>query len=344
MIKQPIKEPAETNAFCKNCNKRFSSSDKQIGIHTKCGHFIHLDKPCFSPKCNICDAYCGPIWAVESINENSQNYINALSIVRKNPQLTYYDRLNGVWRILKSIPVLIGLYWRLYTDKIDINYLQWFNKYLVELLNINVMCNSNDKAKLNDNSYKRIIIANHTNYHDLLAVSSLFEPNNIFGFVAAPTINKNPFGKAITKIIPHIMVQNNTTDQMSSYDKKYKLINDSSNISNYDKIKSYFLTYPNESKLIICPEGMLTHHLTISKFRSTAFKLGYPVQPVVLRYAQPIYDLVGFDIFCYPKIDVEIKVLDPIDTDGSEKSIEQIREKMAEEGNLLLSNVVNKIM
>ena len=341
---QSINETNEANSFCKNCNKRFSSSKQPIGVHSKCGHFIHLDKPCFSPKCNICNQYCGPIWPISSIKENSQTYINALSIVKKYPKFTLYDRVNGIWRILKSIPIIIGLYWRIYMDTINVDYLQWLTHYLVELLNINIICDVNSMEKLNDNSYRRIIIANHTNYHDLLAVGSLLKPNNIFGFVAAPTINKNPFGRAITKIVPHVMIENNTTDKMSSYDKKYKLINESSNISNYDKIKNYFLTYPNESKLIICPEGMLTHHLTITKFRSTAFKLGYPVQPVVLRYAQPIYDLLGFDIFCYPKIDVEIKVLDQIETDGSEESIEKIREKMAEEGNLLLSNVVNKIM
>lgn len=338
----------DINPFCKSCGKRFSSSYDEVGMHSKCGHFIHTNKSCLNPKCEICKAYCGPIFPLEMLSIKTQNYINALSIVRIKPVFTWHDRFNGVWRILRSLPVFIGLYWRLFMDNIDIKYLQWLNMYLIQLLNINVMSNDDSVEKLNDNSFRRIIIANHTNYHDLPVVSSLLYKNNVFGFVAAPTINKNPFGKAITKIIPHVMIENKTTDQMTPYDKNYELVSESfaklNAMSNYDKIKNYFLQNPTESKLIICPEGMLTHHNTIAKFRSTAFNLGYPVQPVIIKYKQPIYDLIGFDIFCYPKIDVEVKVLDPIETDGSDESIEKIRKIMADEGDLLLSDVINKMI
>jgi 1-acyl-sn-glycerol-3-phosphate acyltransferase len=335
----------DINPFCKSCGKRFSSSYDEVGMHSKCGHFIHINNKCLNPKCEICEAYCGPILLTELLSSKTQHYINALSLIRIKPVFTWYERLNGLWRIIKSIPIFIGLYWRLYFGQINIDYLQWLNNYLINLLNINVMSDNNSVKKLNDNSYRRIIISNHTNYHDLPIVASLLYKNNVFGFVAAPTINTNPFGRAITKIIPHVMIENKTTDKMSKYDKKYVSLNYSSNSgSNYNKIKNYFNEYPHESKLIICPEGMLSHHLTISKFRSTAFNLGYPVQPVIIKYNQPIYDLIGFDIFCYPKIDVEVKVLDPIETDGTPESIELIRKKMAEEGDLLLSDVINKMM
>jgi 1-acyl-sn-glycerol-3-phosphate acyltransferase len=345
MVNTYIYNLMDINPFCKSCGKRFSSSYDKVGMHSKCGHFIHTNNKCLNPKCNICDAYCGPILPVEMLSPNTQNHTNALSIVRIKPKFTWYDRFNGLWRILKSLPIFIGLYWRLCFSQIDINYLQWLNMYLIQLLNINVMSDINSVEKLNDNSYRRIIIANHTNYHDLPIVASLLYKNNVFGFVSAPTINTNLFGRAITKIIPHVMIENNTTEKMSKYDKKYVSLNYSSKSgSNYDKIKNYFNKYPHESKLIICPEGMLSNHLTLSKFRSTAFNLGYPVQPVIIKYEQPIYDLLGFNIFCYPKIDVEVKVLDPIETDGTPESIELIRKKMADKGNLLLSDVINKIM
>ena len=93
---------------------------------------------------------------------------------------------------------------------------------------------------------------------------------------------------------------------------------------------------------MICPEGMLTQHKTICKFRSTAFKLGYPVQPIVLKYRQNVFDLINFDIWCFKKINVEVTVLDPIDTDGSEKSIESIRQTMAKVGGFYLSEVINE--
>ena len=110
----------------------------------------------------------------------------------------------------------------------------------------------------------------------------------------------------------------------------------------YNKISSYFQKYPNETRLMIFPEGMLTHSKSITKFRSTAFRLGYPIQPIILKYKQDIFDLMNFDIFCYKNIDVDIDVLEEIQTDGSEKSIEEIRNIMAKTANLFLSNVINK--
>jgi hypothetical protein len=87
---------------------------------------------------------------------------------------------------------------------------------------------------------------------------------------------------------------------------------------------------------------MLTHHKTICKFRTTAFKLGYPVQPVILKYRQNIFDLLNFDMWCFRKINVDVTVLNPIDTDGSNESIESIRQTMANVGGFYLSDVINK--
>lgn len=308
-----------SSSKCQSCNERFSASYKPIGFYTDCGHLHHATSQCYSTYCIQCDGkYSGPI--IESTN------INAMSVKRKPVRFALTDRLRGLWRLCKTFPVIVGLYWRLWFDAIDMEYLFWLNNWLVKLFNINVYCSELSRARLCDSSYKRVLICNHTNYHDLLVVSSLLSPTNFFGFVASNVINTLSFGRAITKTVPNIIIEEKSPGE-----------------SNFRRIRDYWAKYPNESRLMICPEGMLTHGKTICKFRSSAFKLGYPVQPIVIKYTQSnIFDLLNWDIWCYPKIDVEVVVMETVETDGSTKSIESIRKSMAEAGGFELSNVTNR--
>lgn len=97
---------------------------------------------------------------------------------------------------------------------------------------------------------------------------------------------------------------------------------------------------------MICPEGMLSGTNTIVNFRTSAFKcateLDCDIQPIVIKYKQDIYNLVGSDILNNHRVDVEIIVLDRIKTDGSIESIEQIRRSMAKVGGFQLSRVENR--
>lgn len=309
------------NNKCYNCGNQFSLSNKPIGIFSKCNHLIHLSESCNSDHCIICQKYCGPVFPTNNLSITSQNYNNVLSITRNKVKLTLKDKLRGVLRIIKMCPYLISLIFRLYFNYIDKDYIFWFNNYLLNLFEIKVNCLDESKIKLLNSSYKRIIIANHTHYFDTLVIGSLLNSQNNFGFIASPDISTNLFGKAILNVIPHIIVNGN---------------------NNYNKIKKYFEIYPNESRLLIFPEGMLTHTRTIAKFRSTAFNLGYPVQPIIISYEQNIFNHIDFNMFCLTNINVNVKVLEPIYTDGTEGSIEKIRQIMAESGNLLLSNVSYK--
>ncbi len=314
----------DTNSQCHFCRERFSSSYKPIAVFTRCGHVLHTTYPCYNSYCSICEDYGGHPVPIKNFEKNKQDYINGLSITREKINFNIVDRVRGLWRLLISLPYISSLIFRLYFKLVNKEYLHWLNKYLIKTLNINVMCSDESLSLLLNSSYKRVLIANHTNYHDALVIGSLLSPENNFGFVASPIINTNLFGKAITEVVPNI------------------IISDNKNESNFDKIAKYFKKYPKESRLLIFPEGMLTHSLTIGKFRSTAFKLGFPVQPIILKYYQNIFDLLNFDIWCYKKIDVEVKVLKPINTLGSYNSIENIRKLMAKEGEMQLSNVSNR--
>lgn len=322
----------EINPYCQYCNERLSSSWKPIGVFEDCGHLNHQTYYCHIPYCLICKKERKLISIDNSLNK--QSHIDVMSIKRKKINFNFIDKLRGIWRLIRLMPALLSLYFRLYFNLLDMNYLYWFNEFLIKILNINISCSEQSQQRLLDSSYKRIIISNHTNYHDTMVIGSLLSPTNNFGFIASNIINTNLFGKAITKIMPNIIIDNEII--------KNELDNMNEPLSNYNKIASYFSKYPNETRLMIFPEGMLTHSNTITKFRSTAFRLGYPVQPVILKYKQDIFDLLNFDIFCYNKIDVSVNVLEPIKTDGSKESIEEIRNIMAKSGNFFLSNVINK--
>lgn len=314
---------------CQTCGERFSASSKPVGIYTECEHLHHLTAECKSSYCIQCNKIRGDLIEPNNYDNLTQKNLNYMSVVRKPINFTWTDRFRGLNRIIKTVPILIRLYSRLLFGLIDIDYLFFLNNYLVKLLDIQINCSQESKTKLFDKSYKRVIISNHTNFHDLLVIGSLLSPKSVFGFVASNIINTMSFGRAITKLIPNIII-------------KEKSESESESESNYKVITKYFDKYPEESKLMIFPEGMLTHHKTICKFRSTAFKLGYPIQPIIIKYKQNIFDLVNFDLWCFPKINVDVTVLDSIETDGSEDSIEFVRKKMAGIGDFYLSNVINK--
>ncbi len=317
---------------CQICKERFSASNKPVGIFTDCNHLNHVTQQCYTTYCFQCEQSRGLLRHPKNFPVYSQKNLNYMSVVRKEICFSWTDRLRGLWRLCKSVPIIIQLYWKLLTGSIDINYLFSLNNYLVNLFDIRISCSKESEEKLLDSSYKRVIISNHTNYHDLLVLGTLLNPSNVFGFVASDVINKISFGRAITKTLPNVIINTNQDKKLQS----------ESHCSNYQAISNYFQNYPNESKLMICPEGMLSHHRTLCQFRSTAFKLGYPVQPVILKYKQNIFDLLNFDMWCFKKINVNVQVLDPIETDGSHKSIESIRQKMADAGEFYLSDVINK--
>lgn len=315
----------ETNSYCPCCLEKFSLSFKPFGVYQKCKHMAHMTNTCCRLTCLICKKtdplvhkFRNDLLPKNSINDKSQDYTNILSVTRVKNNFNFFDRLRGFTRLFISLPHIATLLTRLYFNTIDKEYLHSLTKYLVWLLNINIKCSEESLLALLDKSYKRVVIANHTNYHDALVIGSLLTPTNNFGFIASHVINTNLFGKAVTKAIPNI------------------IINDKEK-NNYDRIAEYFNKYPSESRLLIFPEGMLTHTETIGKFRSTAFKLGYPVQPIVLKYKQNVFNLCNFDIWCFKRIDVEVKVLKPT-TDTAEN----VRQLMAKEGDLKLSNVVNR--
>lgn len=320
----------EVNCFCPGCGKRFSGSYKSIGSYAKCDHLVHLDKTCSSSMCKICGIKSTILFDCD-LTPESQACTNVLSIKRSPIKWAWTDWARGLGRLIQLFPTLFGLAFRLGCGLVTREYILELNKYLCKILNINVICSGSSYAKLLDSTYKRILIAPHTNYYDALVIGSLIDQSCSIGFVASDFIKTLVFGRAALKAFPHIIVGSALGSKSAT-----------------NQITDFFAVYPNESKLLIFPEGMLTHESTLGKFRSGAFVSSYPIQPIIIKYSSKsrIFDLLGFDILCKDSIDVEIRVLDPIYPDPNKSNhldnIEYIRNLIAEDGDYLLSNVVNR--
>lgn len=325
------------NLQCPTCKLTISKNGYvEPYVCIPCGHMVHEE--CIQNTCGICNDVITTIIPKSKLDKSSQYFYDANSISRTKPIFTIYDRLIGVNRLLNLCNMLFKFYIKSIVDLIfGTNFIN--DKYLLatliktkELLNINVNVHNKEKLDNNDcngcNRLKRILICNHTNYHDFIIMASL----NIgkIGFVAGPTINTFAIGRAITKIWPCVMVG---------------MPNDNEKKRGFDKIKEFMESNDEgHERLIICPEGRLTHSSSIIRFRTSVFKLNYLIQPIVFVYKQDVFSLKDFDILCQPSIDVDIHVCDSVKCNGTDESIEQIRENMAKVGNLKLSRVENKMI
>lgn len=340
------------NIQCPKCLKRF---DNTVGmtacIAYPCEHMFHETIACkgiVGRNCEICNTKIDAFLRKDDLDKLDQRYVDQASVVRNKQKFSKWRKFIGILKTIRTIPLVCGLSSRTFLDHIGIPLYcspdrNWINKKYLDKLNIkvlnllNVTVTIEGEEKLLDQS-KCIVICNHTNYHDMLAVASKYTE---MGFMASPSINNFALGRAVTKKYPHVMVENDTTSKIKDIDvKRYSELK---KLGGFDASVKFMNEH---NKLMICPEGMLTSYDSIVNFRSTAFKVantvGCQIQPILITYNYNIYDLVGFDLMCAEPIKAHILVMDRITTDGSSESIESIRKSMADIGNLKLSRIENR--
>lgn len=340
------------NIQCPKCLKRF---DNTVGLTAcvayPCEHLFHNTVNCkgiVGRNCEICDIKIQAFLRKDDLDKLDQRYIDQSSVVRNKQKFSKWRKFVGFMKTIRTIPLICGLSTRTLFDHIGIPLYcspdrNWVNKKYLDKLNLkvlnilNVTVTIEGEEKLKDQS-KCVVICNHTNYHDMLAVASKYTE---MGFMASPAINNFALGRAITKKYPHVMVENDTTSKIKEKDiERYAQLK---KLGGFDASVEFMNQH---QKLMVCPEGMLTSHDSIVNFRSTAFKVanqvGCPIQPIVIIYNYNVYDLIGFDLMCSEPIKAHIVVMDRVTTDGSFESIESIRKSMAVVGNLKLSRIENR--
>jgi 1-acyl-sn-glycerol-3-phosphate acyltransferase len=102
----------------------------------------------------------------------------------------------------------------------------------------------------------------------------------------------------------------------------------------------------DHGSICIFPEGTVSKIGTLCRFRSGAFKIGYPIYPIVLKFNNPnLYcdsctPLQRMLIFCSNETEVELNVLDPVYPPFNKNTSEIVRTKMAECGGFVMSRVL----
>lgn len=182
------------------------------------------------------------------------------------------------------------------------------------------------KGKIADPNQRVVFVANHTRLLDGLAMVAATQCGILINSAMFKDI---PIMKYVVKNLDLVYVQRggkggNVIEQMRNYLKN------------------------THRRLLVFPEGMLSHHHSINRFRTGGFQTGYPIQPVVIKFHNNIYSegLGGYflRLMSQDKITISLEFLDVEEPPFNTARIENIRRKMAKVGGFVLSRVSNRLV
>lgn len=292
-----------------------------------CEHIFHIDcikKYTKCPLCNIKITKTNTLEELKTVIKNMKNndknkrkyyqkYVDVVSV----SDFSYLSRINDKLLVpnmidflglLTSVPFLSG-----YEDG------KRGSHELLCLMNAKIVTSGLDRI---NHSIPRVYISNHTSYLDFVVLFNLLKS----GFLSSSSIKESWYGRLIMDIVPLLLLErsdksSNTVDKMKQYVKKY-------------------------GSICLFPEGMISHPDTITRFRTGAFHIGYPIYPIVITYNNVIYDndpsIMVKKILSCEQITINVDVLPIEQPPFTSERIEDIRKKMAKTGNMALSRVSNR--
>ncbi len=188
---------------------------------------------------------------------------------------------------------------------------------LLNNCNINVIIRNKHKIMQNN----KIIIANHCNNIDSMIIYHIFH----CGFLSSTAMKETWIGKKIFNIFPIVEIKRNSSTDTTK------------------KIKDFI---KHKGDICIFPEGLITHPKTLIRFRTGAFHLGYPVQPVIISFDPYVHDdnttKFIMKLYSLDKITVTVTILDPVYPPFTNYDIEKIRNDMARTNDMALSRISNR--
>ena len=330
------------------CSKCFHSNDKMLYI-LPCCHMVHEN--CFNnyilkcqyekfeqneemskvrlkcPQCNnIIDTvlseykinskkkysqYRTDIKSVKIDNSANINYmILPLSIVKFTSLVNKLILVNTDTELLTTIEYIFNSF------GIKINVIDNTHENPITIKNNNISW-----IKKEDNDRKKVIISNHAHYIDSIIIYYLFR----CGFVSSDFINQTDIGRIIATKLKLLIFKRGVDTNM------------------VEKIKEYL---EEQKKIAIYPEGVITNNETMMRFRTGAFYVGETICPIVIKYANVVYDddfkKMLFKIITQGEINVNVYVNDFFYPPFDQAKIEGVRDFMCSVGNFEKSRVSNK--
>jgi 1-acyl-sn-glycerol-3-phosphate acyltransferase len=182
-------------------------------------------------------------------------------------------------------------------------------------LNIKVELIDFDKIDINK---KMVYVCNHTSHHDSFLINRFIKSK----VLASDAILHTFIGRFMSEFTKPFIIKRGQVSNTSNIIKEH-----------IDKTGS----------IVIFPQALLANNRTITKFRTGAFVLGLPVQPILFEYTEDQSSMsILPDMFCFPELHVKIRALNLITNNKNLSPIEfaeTVRHVMANKGNFMLSNV-----
>ena len=338
VIKSPTRilyDDSIVNYVC-HCNNYFFNKDK-IVILLPCNHLMH--EKCISnlllnnkKNCPLCNVLFTKI-LLESKLSNAKYYQNridlkSVKLCENLSHINYYALPMSIIKFTSLMNKLLAV-----QSQEEIYSLL---EYIFRLFNIKI--NLIDNTKNNPINFKNniikwknkedensniVIISNHTNYLDSLVLLYLFKA----GFVASDFINTTEIGRNIVDKCNLLIFKRGRDTNMVEKIKEYLNIN---------------------KRIVMYPEGGMSNHETLYRFRTGAFYTGGVICPVIIKYNPFVWDdnfkKNIFKLISQDEINIDVIVSDLYYPPFTEKKIEEVRDFMVDIGNLKKSRVSNKFI
>jgi len=319
------------------CGKYFYNNEKILYMYPCC-HIIH--KTCFNIKlleniikCPLCNNNVKKVLTEKKIllkDKYNQEKIDIKSIRFPLDSKINYMLLPGClikFNLILTKLINSSILFDLFSTKnlVDIADLV-FKSFNFKL---NIIDNTkNNPIKIIDNKItwlnnedqdKLIFISNHSHDADIIILFYLLQ----CGLVASDNAKSSYIGKLVSN--------------------KCNFICCKDGIDIIKQIKEYL---DKMKKIIIFPEGIISNNETIIRFRNEAFQLNTPICPIVIKWKDYVYDddmmQYIFKSMTQNEINVDIYINDIFYPPFDQEKIDNIRDYMAQIGNLEKSRVLNK--
>jgi len=326
-------DDAQVNHIC-YCNNFFYNSTK-IVVLLPCNHLMH--EKCISyylinnkKKCPLCDVPFKKILTENRLYSTKyyQNIIDIKSVrlSENTSSINYYTlpfamvKFTSIMNKLiaastiEDIYSMVEYFFRLFNIKINI---------IDNTVNNPITYKNNiiEWKKKEDQNTNIVLLSNHTNYLDSIIIIFLFKA----GCIASEFINKLEIGKKLAEKCNLLIFKRGVDTNM------------------VDKIKEYLEI---NKKILIFPEGGMSNHETLFRFRTGAFYTGGTICPIVLKYRPYVWDdnfkKYIFKLTTQDEINVDVYINDLHYPPFNNEKIDKVRDIMAEVGDLKKSRVSNK--
>ncbi|AYV80357.1 MAG: lysophospholipid acyltransferase [Gaeavirus sp.] len=341
ILSKSIESKIVINSRC-HCKKYFMNTEN-IRLIYPCSHFMHdqcindlltsnikLKRKHDLIKCPICQADISMILTEDQIQNNKKylQYKTDLNSIKLTPTgsinplrlpygiLNFTGFMNKLILAQSKTDIINVIDCLLKTLNVKINVIDNTQNSPIEYKN-NTICWKNKS----DSDSKIVLLPNHTSYLDSPVLLHLFK----CGFIANEFITTTQIGSIFAaKCNLLIFDQNKDTNVVN-------------------KIKEYLNTH----KIItIFPEGTIGSNHTLLRFRTGAFYTDANICPIVIKYRPHIWDddikTIIFKLTSQPEINVDIIINDLVHPPFDDNKINNVRNFMAEIGELKLSRVSTK--